>query len=235
MSKRTYGLQSPPSLGVPGKKRYAMVIDLRRCIGCGACVVADDPPCVRNCPTQATYKHESGFILQRYNRCIGCKTCMVACPYNARHLLPAARTDHSQPTDVADKCDFCIHRVTRGLMPTCVTTCMGGAITFGDVNDSESEVSRMLDTHKTMTLRSDKGTRPQVYYIGLDGDIADVAASYADRSVQMREEFNIFKRNRLGAGNIIEGESETGPVGFPLQVIRNMINFVKDIVEKGYR
>lgn len=269
---RKYGIQTPASLGVEGKKRYAMVIDLRRCTGCSACAVAcksehdvplgvwrlwlkveekgkypnvrrtvvprlcnhcDYPVCVRACPVQATYKHESGFVLQRYNRCIACKSCMVACPYNARHLLPAVRTEPHHPNSVADKCDFCIHRVTRGLAPTCVSTCVGGAMVFGDLNDPESEVSRLVNTQRVMTLRPEMGTKPQVYYIGLDEDASDVESSYEHRSAQLKEEFNAFKRNHRGMmhGDIIEGE--TGPGGFTWQILKHSINFLTEIFEKA--
>ncbi|MBI5875348.1 MAG: 4Fe-4S dicluster domain-containing protein [Deltaproteobacteria bacterium] len=203
MPERSFGLQAPPSLGAPGKKRYAMVVDLRRCIGCMACVLADkaefevplgvwrtwvsvrtvgqyphvkkhflprlcnhcdDPPCVRVCPVQATYKHEEGFVLQRYERCIGCKACMVACPYNARHILPK-RGNPNLPTNVVDKCTFCFHRVSQGLVPACAQTCVGRARIFGDINDPNSEVAKLVAANSTIVLKPEMGTKPQIYYI----------------------------------------------------------------------
>lgn len=272
--RRTYGIQTPGTLGVPGKKRWAMVIDLRKCTGCGSCVVAcksehdvplgvwrlwlkaedkgtypnvrrtftprlcnhcDYPICVRNCPTQATFKHEEGFVLQRYNRCIGCRACVVACPYNARHLLPARRTDPKKPYGVVDKCDYCFHRVKRGLVPTCVSTCVGGAFHFGDLNDPESEVAKLVKNNSTMTLRPELGTRPQTYYIGLDEGIADPASSFEHRSAQLRAEFNTFKTYHPGGqhGDILEGK--TDPLTFTGQVVRNLWNFVKEVPEKTAR
>ena len=166
-----------------GKKRYAMVVDTRRCIGCMACQVAckaeydtplgvnrtwvpykvvgkypnvkkqflprlcnhcEDPPCVRNCPVEATFKVEDGgFVLQRYERCIGCRSCMAACPYNARFMLPSHRT-YTPITNVVDKCTFCFHRVTQNLVPACVQTCIGRSRVFGDINDPNSEVSYLV-------------------------------------------------------------------------------------------
>lgn len=272
MSHRTYGLQSTPSLGVKGRKRYAMVIDLRRCTGGGACMMAckaefdsplgvwriwmkeenrgefpdvkkvvmpalcnhcDYPICVRNCPTEATFKHPDGFVLQRPNRCIGCRACIMSCPYNARHLLPATRTDHQLPVSVTDKCNFCIHRVTKGLAPACVAACTARAIIFGDLNDPESEVSKLLKKENVSVLRPDMGTAPQVYYIGLDqGGVADPIACYEERNAGIKEDFNAFKRNHKGLqfGDIIEGE--TSPLGFTGQVVRNLKDFVVDIFEK---
>lgn len=264
---RTYGLQSPGTKGVAGKKRYAMVIDLRRCIGCQSCTVAckaefdvplgvwrtwvkvadkgtypntrrvfmprlcnhcDYPVCVRNCPTQATYKHEDGFVLQRYNRCIGCRTCIVACPYNARHLVPAKRSDEKLPTMVVDKCTFCFHRVKKGLLPSCVQACVGGARIFGDLNDPESEVAKLVSTEKVTVLKPELGTSPSVYYIGGDWEIMDEPHSYMNRSSQVREEFNDFKRNHEGDafGDIIEGENTMS------QVTENMLHFLGTVPHK---
>jgi len=92
--------------------------------------------------------------------CIGCKYCIQACPYDARFLNPMTR--------VADKCDFCIHRVSKGLLPSCVNSCVGGARIFGDLSDPHSEVSKQMETHPTTVLRPGMGTEPQVYYIGAD-------------------------------------------------------------------
>lgn len=274
MSSRSYGLQETPSLGVEGRKRYAMVIDLRRCNGCGACVMAckvefdlplgvwriwlkeenrgefpnvkkvvvpsmcnhcDYPICTRNCPTEATFKHADGFVLQRPNRCIGCRACIISCPYNARHLLPAARTDMEKPTTVTDKCTFCIHRVSRGLAPACVASCTARAMIFGDLNDPNSEVAQLLAKENVSVLRPDMGTAPQVYYIGMDqGGVADPVSCYKDRSEALKEDFNAFKKNHHGLsfGDIVEGEAETSPVGFTKQVVRNMMDFLEDILEK---
>lgn len=273
MSHRDFGLQAPPSYGVEGKKRYAMVMDLRRCTGGGACMMAckaefgvplgvtrmwlkeenrgtypnvskqvmpamcnhcDHPVCVRNCPTNATYKHPDGFVLQRYNRCIGCRTCAIACPYNARHLLPAKRTDEQLPTRIVDKCSFCIHRVSRGQAPACVEACTARAIIFGDVNDPDSEISKLLKKEKISTLRPEMGTEPMVFYIGLDGaGIADPAACYEDRTAQLKAEFDTFKKNHRGEqhGDIIE--SELASSGMARQLARNMFNFVVEIFEKA--
>ncbi len=230
------GLQAEPSYGVPGKKRWAMVVDLRRCIGCMACVAAckaeydvplgvwrttvqvkntgkfpnarrnfmprlcnhcDNPPCVRNCPTAATYKHEEGFVLQRYERCIGCRTCMIACPYNARFMLPRNRT-RVGINNVVDKCTFCDHRVSQGLVPACVQTCLGRARIFGDINDPNSEVARLVGTHKTATLKPNKGTRPQVYYIKPDRKSMEQAKS-APVSAAARRDAEAFYRHNNGS------------------------------------
>lgn len=274
MSSRSYGLQEPQSLGVEGKKRYAMVIDLRRCNGCGACTMAckvefdlplgvwriwlkeenrgefpnvrkvvmptlcnhcDYPICVRNCPTEATFKHADGFVLQRPNRCIGCRACIMSCPYNARHLLPMDRTDMQKPTTVTDKCSFCVHRVSRGLAPACVASCTARAMIFGDLNDPASEVSILLKKENVSVLRPEMGTAPQVYYIGLDqGGVSDPVACYKDRSVALKDDFNAFKRNHNGLsfGDIVEGEKETSTLGFARQVGGHMKDFAVDILEK---
>ena len=157
----------------------------------------------------------------------------MSCPYNARHLLPAVRTDSKLPVSVTDKCSFCIHRVTKGLLPACVAACTARAIIFGDLNDPESEVSKLLKKENVSVLRPDMGTAPQVYYIGLDqGGVADPIACYEERNAGIKEDFNAFKRNHKGTqfGDIIEGE--TSAAGFSKQVIRNMKEFAIDIFEK---
>ena len=119
------------------------------------------PQCVDVCPTGATYKREQdGIVVVDSGQCIGCKYCIQACPYDARFLNPV--------TGFADKCDFCIHRVSKGLEPSCVNSCIGGARIFGDISDPESEISRQVATNPVTVLRPGKGTEPQVYYIGAD-------------------------------------------------------------------
>ena len=265
---RSYGLQTPGTKGVAGVKRYGMVIDLRKCIGCMSCMVAckaefgvpmgvwrtgvkaadkgsypntkrifmprlcnhcDYPVCVRNCPTQATYKNKDGFVLQRYNRCIGCRTCMVACPYNARHLIPAKRTDDKLPKQVVGKCTFCIHRVKKGLVPACVQACVGGARIFGDMNDPDSEVAKLASRETLTVLKPELGTSPSVSYIGADWEMLDESRSYTNRTTQLKEEFNDFKKNHEGDafGDIIEGNSTMNEVG------KNFAGFLRTIPHKA--
>lgn len=125
------------------------------------CNHCSEPPCVRVCPTNATYRREQdGIVVIDDGLCIGCKYCIHACPYNARFLNPV--------TGVADKCDFCIHRVSQGVEPACVNTCVGGARIFGDLSDPHSTVSQLIAANRVTVLRREMGTLPNVYYIGAD-------------------------------------------------------------------
>ena len=125
------------------------------------CNQCTQPPCVDVCPANATYRREEdGIVIIDKGLCIGCKYCIQACPYDARFLNPV--------TGFAEKCDFCIHRVSKGLEPSCVNTCVGGARIFGDIADPESNISKLMAKNAVTVLRGEMGTFPNVYYIGAD-------------------------------------------------------------------
>jgi len=124
------------------------------------CNHCDRPPCVEACPTQATRQRKDGIVTQDETTCIGCKYCVQACPYGAKYADPRTHT--------AQKCDFCLHRIEQGMLPACVNTCNARARVFGDLNDPNSAVSRLLASNPAQTLRPSMGTEPRVFYIGLD-------------------------------------------------------------------
>ncbi len=227
-----------------GKKQYAMVIDLHRCVGCAACDIAcksennvpddfhwsthiiettgrfpnvrhryiptlcnhcNNAPCVANCPTTAMYKSEDGLTLHDADKCIGCAACKLSCPYGviyrnndrphqrfANDGSPAipectstgeevvARTGTPIPyynparaetypgvryKGIVEKCNFCDHRLAKGLLPACVEACPAGARIFGDLNDPESPPRQAMAKYRYHVLQLDKGTRPNVFYI----------------------------------------------------------------------
>jgi Fe-S-cluster-containing dehydrogenase component len=95
-------------------------------------------------------------VLITADNCIGCKACVAACPYNARFI---------HPDGYADKCTFCIHRVREGKLPACVSVCPTHCMYFGDLDDPQSEVSRLLRNRPNHTLLPEAGTRPRVFYL----------------------------------------------------------------------
>ncbi len=214
--------------------RWGMAIELKRCIGCNACVLAckaehflppqifwnrvligekgkypqvtkliysvrcnhcAEPKCVKVCPTGATQQREDGIVWVDDTKCVGCRYCMVACPYGARsfnykeqekeeyhHLdSPPDRSVWGQwpyPTrthGVVEKCTFCFHRIDKGLkegkkigrdvVPACVEACPANALAFGDLDDTGSEVSRLLSTRRPIRLREELDTKCKVYYL----------------------------------------------------------------------
>jgi Fe-S-cluster-containing dehydrogenase component len=131
--------------------------DLRLTITSERCNHCDSPPCVTCCPTGASHVQEFGkVVLVDHGKCIGCKACLAACPYGARFI---------HPDGYADKCTFCMHRVERGQMPACVDVCPTHCMHFGDLDDPESEVSRLIATRRHFVLKPDAGTRPRIFYL----------------------------------------------------------------------
>jgi len=174
--------------------KYAIVIDTFKCFDCKACMIAckvendvpegfwrnwikhtgglegrrtqfqpgqcmqcEEPSCVAACPVGATYKQADGLVVIDPLKCIGCGNCVTACPYGARYRNPA--------TQRADKCDFCEHRLKRGEEPACVETCPTKARVFGDLNDPDSSVSKLLKKEKLVQVVNPRvDTKPQIYY-----------------------------------------------------------------------
>jgi len=135
------------------------------------CMQCENPPCTWVCPVSATYQTEDGVVLVDENRCIGCGYCLVACPYGARYMVPAGGATPKGVSGIADKCTFCYHRITRGQLPACAEVCPVNARIFGDLNDATSPVSVALSEKRVRVMKPGLGTRPRVYYTGLEGEV----------------------------------------------------------------
>jgi Fe-S-cluster-containing dehydrogenase component len=141
------------------------------------CNHCDRPPCVRVCPTQATFRTRDGIVAMDSHRCIGCRYCLAACPYGSRSFnwldprphIPVIREDYPTRTKgVVEKCNFCPERLAKGESPACVEASRAagcGAISFGNLNDPESEVSLLLRTTNSIRRKPNLGTAPSVFYI----------------------------------------------------------------------
>jgi len=138
------------------------------------CNQCDNPPCVRVCPTKATWKREDGIVMMDYHRCIGCRYCMAACPYGSRSFnwrdpRPyISKINEDYPTrekGVVEKCDFCAERLRENKQPVCVEACDRGAMIFGDLNDENSEIRIKLKEEYAIVRKPSLGTHPNIYYI----------------------------------------------------------------------
>ena len=142
------------------------------------CNHCEHPPCVRVCPTQATFKRASdGIVMMDMHRCIGCRFCMAACPYGSRSFnfadprkyLPGGKpTNPDYPTrtkGVVEKCDFCVERLAVGKIPYCVEAAKEGQMYFGDLNDPRSDVRKALRENYSIRRKPELGTQPNVYYL----------------------------------------------------------------------
>lgn len=148
------------------------VVSKRLPVLCNHC---DNPPCVRVCPTKATFKRDSdGIVMMDWHRCIGCRYCVVACPYGSRSFnwwnpRPyIAKITPEFPTrmkGVVEKCTFCEERISRGMKPVCVEACPHGAMLFGDLNQEDSEVRMRLSSAFSIRRKPELGTQPEVYYL----------------------------------------------------------------------
>ena len=143
------------------------------------CNHCDNPPCVRVCPTKATWKRPDGIVMMDQHRCIGCRYCIAGCPYGSRSFnwkdpRPFITTGikPEYPTrmkGVVEKCTFCTERLLKGLAPACVEVCNKvagpGTMTFGDIRDPGSEVARVLKSGFSIRRKPALGTEPQIFYL----------------------------------------------------------------------
>ncbi len=143
-----------------------------------SCQHCKNPACTKVCPVGATYKDsETGIVMQDYKKCIGCRYCMAACPYNGVRNFnwrePEYTFDFSQGSEdvpslvkgTVSKCILCNHRVKKGLEPACVAACPERARTFGDIDDPNSAISKLLASRSNYQLLDEKGTNPSVRFL----------------------------------------------------------------------
>jgi len=150
------------------------------------CMHCDDPPCVKVCPVDATFKRVDGIVGIDADRCIGCRFCMAACPYSTRvfnwdqPIVPpevlalqySSETSCPPKIGTVSKCDFCPDMARKGELPHCVTACPNGVFFFGDLNEdtvtngSETvRFSELIRDRSGYRLMEDLGTKPSVYYL----------------------------------------------------------------------
>ncbi|MCI9629208.1 MAG: 4Fe-4S dicluster domain-containing protein [Eggerthellaceae bacterium] len=142
------------------------------------CQHCENPACTKVCPVGATYKDENtGIVRQDVDKCIGCRMCMSACPYTGvrsfnweepSHVLDIAIGDANAPDHqkhTVEKCTMCWHRVAQDEEPACIEACPGRARFWGDLDDPNSEVAKLVKSRSTKQLLADEGTNPSVYYL----------------------------------------------------------------------
>lgn len=164
------------------KGKYPNVRQVVLPISCQHC---ENAPCVRACPTGASHYDENGNVQVDYDKCIGCRNCMAACPYEARSFNWSDEGDHpyyegfdqtpyeqaragEHPRGVVEKCVLCHGRTAEGKEPSCVQTCITKSRWFGDLDDPDSEISKKIRELDARPLMPEHGTKPSVYYAGLE-------------------------------------------------------------------
>jgi Fe-S-cluster-containing dehydrogenase component len=224
--------------------KFAMVIDSAKCFNCRACIIScqlengvlpdhsrnwvkvnpietpfgmhfqpgncmhcDDPICVDACPTGATYKDRlDGVVKVNKDLCIGCGSCIPACPYGARHRHPERK--------IVDKCDYCGDRRATGKMPACVETCPTQARTFGNLNDPDSQVAKLLKTEKIVRIiNQETDTDPLMYYIDQTQPMNWPVKAEAPIPIQLW---------RYGIGSLVQGLVGMTGLGVLVMLVRQL-------------
>ena len=188
---------------IPGQELTTLPVRCNQC---------KEAPCVEVCPAEATKKRPDGIVYVDNNICVGCRYCVIACPYQNRTFFSrdkdpgyfpgyprtrfekAGRKLYPHTVGTTEKCNFCMERIDAGIAkglvpgkdreatPACVNTCQARALTFGDLDDPNSEVSILIKEKNAFQLHPEYGTEPSVYYI--DGKIGSAPSNVAPREEQ---------------------------------------------------
>ncbi len=172
------------------------------------CFHCDNPPCVKVCPVNATFKRQDGLVLIDNERCIGCKFCMAACPYSTRvfnweepkqdlrDYVASPETSLPSTVGTVEKCDFCPDMVRQGLLPDCVTACPNGVFYFGDENedtvtngDETVSFKQLIKDRSGYRYMEELGTKPRVYYLPPRDRMFPVERGYDALPDNLKERF----------------------------------------------
>jgi molybdopterin-containing oxidoreductase family iron-sulfur binding subunit len=168
--------QLTPELG-DGKYFHKVPVDDRFYMGV-QCFHCENAPCIKACPTKATWREPDGTVVVDYDWCIGCRYCIAACPYYGRRfnwndpqvpLDEMTKKQHYLGNRIrargqTEKCTFCVQRSREGRLPACVEACPTGARVFGNLLDPKSEIRFVLKHKKVFRLKEDLGTDPKFWY-----------------------------------------------------------------------
>lgn len=188
---------------IPGEELSTIPVRCNQC---------KEAPCVEVCPAEATKKREDGIVYVDNDKCVGCRYCIIACPYQNRTFFSkdkdpgyfpgsertrfekAGHKLYEHQAGTTEKCDFCLERIDAGMAkglvpgkdreatPACVNTCQARALTFGDLDDPNSEVSKLIKDKNGFQLHPEYGTEPSVYYI--DYKLGNAPSNVAPREEQ---------------------------------------------------
>jgi len=188
---------------IPGQELTTLPVRCNQC---------KEAPCVEVCPAEATKKRPDGIVYVDNNKCVGCRYCVVVCPYQNRTFFSrdkdpgffpghertrfekAGRKLYPHISGTTEKCDFCMERIDAGMAkglvpgkdreatPACVNTCQARALTFGDLDDPNSEISLLIKEKNAFQLHPEYGTEPSIYYI--DSKIGNAPSNVAPREAQ---------------------------------------------------
>lgn len=154
---------------VPVKNKFYMGV---QCFHC------ENAPCIKACPTKATWREPDGIVVIDYDWCIGCRYCLAACPYWGRRFnwgepeVPKDeinRNEHylgnrMRMKGVMEKCTFCVQRTRQGKLPACAEACPTGSRVFGNLLDPNSEIRFVLKNKKVFRFKEELGTEPKFWY-----------------------------------------------------------------------
>jgi Fe-S-cluster-containing dehydrogenase component len=150
--------------------------------------------CVKVCPAGATTRRADGLVDIDYEKCVGCRYCVIACPYQQRtfhsrkekgyfpgqgltELEKIGEVLSPLPSGIVVKCNFCKEKIDRAIRkglapgrdreatPACAVNCPVKARQFGDLQDPESAISKLIRQRRGFRLRQEFGTEPSVYYV----------------------------------------------------------------------
>jgi Fe-S-cluster-containing dehydrogenase component len=136
------------------------------------CMQCDNAPCVKAAKNRAVYKRPDGIVIIDPKKAVGQRQIVDACPY---HVI-----FWNEEEQLPQKCTFCVQRLEEGKIPKCVQVCPSRALIFGDLEDHESKVSKIVASGKTVALNPGRRAKPRVYYLGVPKLLIAGSVVYGD-------------------------------------------------------
>jgi len=161
------------------------------------CMQCDAAPCIKAAKNGAVYKRPDGIVIIDPEKAVGQRQIVDACPYGAIFW--------NEEKQLPQKCNFCVQRLEDRGIPRCVQACPSKAMIFGDLDDPESDVSKLAGSGKAEVFHPEYNTKPRVYYLGLER----VAKNFLAASVVFGDVDECAEKVKATLVNKQSGEEKT--------------------------